>query len=81
MFYVTVNLCLSLVSGVPPLLFLGVHPWQYRSRVVHGLGWVQRLILCDGAFVLACWAAAEDILNIYLKSLFFSDIVTQLMIS
>ena len=44
-----------------------------------GLGWVQQLtyVLYDGAFVLACWAAAaEDILNISLKRSFFSDIVT-----
>jgi len=29
--YVTVNLCPSLVSGVPPLLFLGPHPCQWRG--------------------------------------------------
>ena len=46
-----------------------VDPWV-------GLGWVQQLSLRGGAFVLACWAAAEDILNIHLKSLFLSDIMT-----
>ena len=30
-FHVTVNLCLSLVSGVPPTSFLGLHPWPASS--------------------------------------------------
>ena len=44
------------------------------------LGWIQQLRLCDGAFVPACSAAGEDILNISLKSLFFSDIQTLFLI-
>ena len=36
----------------------------------------KQLSLCDGAFVLAFWAAAEDILNISFNSSFLNDIMT-----
>jgi len=36
----------------------------------------KQLSFCDGVFGRACWAAAEDILNISVESLFLTDIMT-----